>query len=265
MSVSCMRGKEFRLSRILQKGKALIVPMDHGVTIGPVKGLIDIQATIEKVAKGGATAILLHKGLLRILQTPPGCGTILHISASTNLSEIPNWKVIVGSVEEAIRLGVDAISIHINLGSTHEQQMLESFGMISDACDKWQIPLLSMVYPRGINIKNPYDPVVVSHAARLGAELGADIIKTNYTGDYESFKDVVDGCPVPIIIAGGPKTDTTAEFLKTVQDALQAGAIGVAAGRNVFQDDNPTQMVAAISRIIHGHSVEAALTEINNQ
>mgnify|MGYP005625449917 CR=1 FL=1 len=261
-----MRGKTVRISRILDKGKALIIPMDHGITIGPVKGLKwnEMKSTIEKVVHGGATAILLHKGLYRILDDIPNCGMILHLSASTKLSEVPNWKVLVGSIEEAVRLGVDAISIHVNLGSKNEAQMLESFGYISDACDKWQIPLISMVYPRGINIKDPYNPEVVAHAARVGAELGADIVKTNYTGSYESFKEVVEGCPVPIVIAGGPKTETDQEFLQNVYDAMQAGAIGVAAGRNVFQHENPIGMVTAISKIIKENApVQDALKALN--
>jgi len=215
--------------------------------------------TIQKVIAGGATAILLHKGLLRMLEAPPNCGMILHLSASTNLSDTPNWKVIVGSVEEAIRLGVDAVSIHINLGSEQEAQMLENFGQISDACDRWQVPLISMVYPRGKNIKDPFDPIVVAHAARVGVELGADIIKTNYTGSYETFKTVVEGTPIPVIIAGGPKMDTDIDFLQTVSDAMRAGAIGVAAGRNVFQHENPTSMVAAIAKVLDGRSLEEAL------
>jgi fructose-bisphosphate aldolase/2-amino-3,7-dideoxy-D-threo-hept-6-ulosonate synthase len=225
-----------------------------------VQGLIDIQSTIQKVIKGGATAILLHKGLFRILKDPPNCGMILHLSASTSLSDTPNWKVIVGSIEESVRLGVDAISIHINLGSEHEAQMLENFGSISDACDRFQIPLICMIYPRGKNIKDPYDPIIVTHAARVAMELGADIIKTNYTGSYESFKNVVEGCsPVPLIIAGGPKTATDDDFLQTVSDAMRAGAIGVAAGRNVFQHENPTGIVTAIAKIIKENvSVEEA-------
>ncbi|NVM54201.1 MAG: class I fructose-bisphosphate aldolase family protein [Candidatus Helarchaeota archaeon] len=257
-----MRGKDVRLSRMLDKGKALIIPMDHGITIGPVRGLkwSEMKVTIQKVVQGGATAILLHKGIFRLLEETPNCGMILHLSASTKLSDTPNWKVTVGSIEEAVRLGVDAISIHVNLGSKFEAQMLESFGKISDACDKWQIPLISMVYPRGINIKDPYDPEVVAHAARVGAELGADIIKTNYTGSYESFKPVVEGSPVPVVIAGGPKVDTNREFLQNVKDAMKAGAIGVAAGRNVFQHDNPTGMVSAIAKIIKDNgSIEEAL------
>lgn len=255
-----MRGKEVRLSRILDNGKALIIPMDHGITIGPVKGLLDMNSMIQKVVKGGATAILLHKGIFRILEEAPNCGMILHLSASTKLSDTPNWKVIVGSIEESVRLGVDAISIHVNLGSKFEAQMLEYFGKISDACDKWQIPLISMVYPRGINIKDPYDPEVVAHAARAGAELGADILKTNYTGSYESFKTVVEGCPIPLVIAGGPKADTDRDFLQNVSDAMRAGAIGVAAGRNVFQHENPTKMVAALAKIIKDYgAVEDAL------
>ena len=106
-----MRGKDVRLSRILDKDKALIIPMDHGITVGPVKGLkwSEMKATIKKVVQGGATAILFHKGIFRLLEETPNCGMILHLSASTKLSDTPNWKVIVASIEEAVRLGVDAI------------------------------------------------------------------------------------------------------------------------------------------------------------
>jgi fructose-bisphosphate aldolase/2-amino-3,7-dideoxy-D-threo-hept-6-ulosonate synthase len=98
------------------------------------------------------------------------------------------------------------------------------------------------------------------HAARVGAELGADIIKTNYTGDPDSFKDVIRSCPVPVIIAGGPKANTDAEVMKMVEDAISAGASGVSIGRNVFQHKNPAEMTRAISKVVHeGMSMEEAM------
>jgi DhnA family fructose-bisphosphate aldolase class Ia len=100
----------------------------------------------------------------------------------------------------------------------------------------------------------------VAHAARLGAELGADIIKTNYTGNIETFKTVVEGCPVPVIIAGGPKCKTEQEILQTAYESIKAGGAGLSIGRNVFQHKNPTLMVKALSAIVHkGISVEQAL------
>jgi fructose-bisphosphate aldolase/2-amino-3,7-dideoxy-D-threo-hept-6-ulosonate synthase len=107
------------------------------------------------------------------------------------------------------------------------------------------------MYPRGKKVKNEHDPELVMHAARVGAELGADVIKTNYTGDPDSFKEVISGCPVPVIIAGGPKANTDAEVLKMVEDAIAAGASGVSIGRNVFQHKSPANMTRAMSKVVH--------------
>jgi len=117
-----------------------------------------------------------------------------------------------------------------------------------------------MMYPRGKAILNPNDVEVVAHAARAGAELGADIIKTNYTGDIDSFRRVVEGCPVPVVIAGGPKTETDMEFLQMIEGALQAGARGVAIGRNVFQASDPVKMTMAIAAIVNkGKTADEAI------
>jgi class I fructose-bisphosphate aldolase len=122
------------------------------------------------------------------------------------------------------------------------------------------MPLLAMMYPRGPKIQNEHAPDVVAHAARIGAELGADIIKANYTGNIETFKAVVESCPVPMVIAGGPKCKTPQEILQTAHDSVQAGAAGLSIGRNVFQHENPTLIVKALESIVHkGASVGQAL------
>ena len=136
----------------------------------------------------------------------------------------PNRKMLTGTVEEALRLGADGVSLHINVGGKEEPEMLEQLGMIADECHKWNMPLLAMMYPRGENIKNPHDPEIVGHAARIGAELGADIVKTLYTGDVNSFAKIVKSIPVPVVIAGGPKAKTDADVLKMTEDAMKAGA-----------------------------------------
>ncbi|MEM2896528.1 MAG: class I fructose-bisphosphate aldolase family protein, partial [Candidatus Bathyarchaeia archaeon] len=175
-------------------------------------------------------------------------------SGSTSLGPDPNRKVQVCSVEEAIMIGADAVSVHVNVGSDYENEMLMKLGKISDECDRFGMPLLAMMYPRGAKIQSEHALDFVAHAARLGAELGADVIKTNYTGSIESFKEVVSKCPVPVVIAGGPKTKSEEEFLQMVYDAIQAGAVGVSIGRNVFQSENPTLMVKALSAIVHKRS-----------
>lgn len=238
----------------------LCIPMDHGVSVGPIRGLDAIYDTIRQVERGGATAVLTHKGILRALPRPPRLGLIMHVSASTNIGPAPNRKVQVGSVEEALRLGADGVSVHINIGAKEEPEMLAKLGDVADSCDEWQMPCIAMMYPRGENIKDPNDPAVLAHAARIGAELGADIVKTPYSGDADSFRSVVRSCPVRVVIAGGPKTDTDRDILEMAEGAMRAGAIGVTFGRNVFQHPAPGKIVQALARVVlRGASAREAL------
>jgi predicted phospho-2-dehydro-3-deoxyheptonate aldolase len=227
--------------------------MDHGVTVGPIEGLADMRTAVSNVVAGGANAILMHKGIVRAGHRGTGrdVGLIIHLSAGTAMSPDPNAKELVCTVEEAIKLGADAVSVHINLGAETDKEMLRQLGQISERCMEWQMPLVAMMYTRGAKIKDEYDGNNVKHAARVGAELGADIVKVVYTGSVESFARVVEGCPVPVVIAGGPKMGSDEEIFKMVQGALEAGAAGVSIGRNAFQHKNPTTMVHALSKMVH--------------
>lgn len=249
-----MIGKDIRLERIMNRdsGNMVLIPMDHGVTMGPVDGLINMSDTINEVVNGGADSVLMHKGMVRPGHRGGGedVGLVIHMSASTNLGE-PERKVRCARVDEAIQLGADGVSIHVNMGAEQESEMLEKFGSVSRECQKWGLPLVAMMYARGPNIDDPYDEEVIAHAARVGAELGADVVKCKYSGDPEGFQEVVDGCPVPVVIAGGEKTDTTRSVLEMVSGAMKAGARGVSMGRNVFQAEDPARMVQAISAIVH--------------
>ena len=250
-----MIGKKIRLERIINRhtGRTVIAPMDHGVSNGPMKGIIDIDKTVESISQGGADAILMHKGIVEQGHRGYGkdIGLIVHLSASTSLAPNPNNKVIVTSVEKAIQLGADAVSVHVNLGSETESEMLQELGEISETCSYWEIPLLAMMYPRGQKVENEHDVELVKHAARVGSELGVDIVKTNYTGDPDSFKEVVEGALVPVVIAGGPKVDTDEELLQMVKDSIEVGGAGVAFGRNLFQAENPGKITKAISEVVH--------------
>jgi fructose-bisphosphate aldolase/2-amino-3,7-dideoxy-D-threo-hept-6-ulosonate synthase len=247
-------GKRIRIERIVNResGNTVIVPMDHGLSMGPIEGIVDLPKTINAVAEGGANAVVVHKGIVPFGHRGYGkdVGLIVHLSGSTSLAPDPNEKVLVCDVEEAIKLGADAVSIHINIGSDTEARQLEKLGKVSKVCMEWGMPLLAMMYPRGNGI-NQFDEKAVALAARVGAELGADIVKTNFTGSVESFKRVTEGCPVPVVIAGGPKMKGEMEILKTVEMAMEAGAKGVAIGRNIFQAPDPVRMTKAISMIVH--------------
>ena len=244
-------GKTRRLRRIIKGDlRTLIIAMDHGVTVGPVRGLENMQETVRNVVKGGADAVLFHKGIAKHVDTL-GSGLIVHVSASTKVGSKPNLKVDVCTVQEAIMLGADAVSAHINIGSEEEHVMLHSLGNLSRECDSFGMPLLAMMYPRGPNIKNDHELEIVMHAARIGAELGADIVKTVYTGDVESFRRVVGSCPVPIVVAGGAQADSDREVLELAEDSMKAGAAGLSFGRNVFQHANPSAMTEALTSIVH--------------
>ncbi len=265
-----MLGKQIRMERIIDRNtkRSVIVPMDHGVSSGPIYGITDLRDAIEQVVRGGANAIVEHKGMVGAGHRRSGkdVGLIIHLSASTSLSPYPNTKTLVCTVEEALRLGADAVSIHVNIGDDMERQMLNDFGMVSSRAREWGIPLLAMIYPRGEKIANEYDPSVLKHAARLGAELGADIVKISYSGSVESFREVIAGCRVPVVIAGGEKMDSDREILEMVRGSIDAGGSGVSIGRNIFQHQDPTRMVGAISMIVHEEAtVEQAAAFLNSQ
>ena len=264
-----MIGKKIRMERILDRnsGKTVIIPMDHGVTVGPVIGLINMQETIRSVALGGANAIVMHKGLVETaLRNRGEMGLVLHLSASTQIAIDPNSKTLVCTVEEAIQLGADAISIHINLGAEEEKSMLRDLGAVSKVAMEWGMPLLAMMYVRTHKGEDENDVKIVKHAARLGAELGADIVKVPYTGSPESFREVVEGCFVPVVIAGGRKVKTDQDILEMVKGAMVAGGTGVSIGRNVFQHKDPSKIVRAICKIVHhGSTIKEGLKELGER
>jgi len=264
-----MIGKRIRLERIIDRnsGRTVIIPMDHGITVGPVDGLADMRTTVGKVVAGGANAILMHKGMVGAGYRGKGkdVGLIIHLSAGTSMSPDPNAKELVCTVEEAIKLGADAVSVHINLGAETDKEMLRQLGYVSQRCWEWQIPLVAMMYTRGPKIKNEFDVANVKHAARVAAELGADIVKVAYTGSSESFAEVVEGCPVPVVIAGGEKIDSDEHVFQMINDALSAGAMGVSIGRNAFQHEKPEEFVQAVSKMVHDNAnVKEAVTIIQS-
>lgn len=243
-----MTGKEIRLQRLFRHSeKLLIVPLDHGISIGPVTGLTGIDRTVSQVAKGGADAVVVHKGLARyVAPLAKECEMVVHLSASTDMAPDPNRKELVATPEFAARLGASAVSTHVNLGSSDEAMMLKDLGAAAEACELLGMPLLAMMYVRDGAKESEYDPKKVAHAARVAEELGADIVKINYTGSIESFARVVSGVKIPVVIAGGPKASSVLGVLRTIRDAILAGAKGVALGRNIFQHNNPEAMTSVV-------------------
>lgn len=255
-------GIDLRLNRLRVPGSDtyLMVPMDHGVSIGPVAGILDLPDTLDRISRGGASAVVFHKGNARFAAPfADRLGFVLHLSASTDANPDPNDKVLVTTVEEAVALGADAVSTHTNFGALTESSQIYDLGETVRDAHRLGIPVLAMAYPRGPAVDNPFDPHRVALAARASAELGADLVKTLYTGDPDTFRDVVRGCSVPVIIAGGPKVDSDSQLLDMIAGAHAAGAKGISMGRNVFQHEHPERIVAAIRAImVDGETAEDA-------
>jgi fructose-bisphosphate aldolase/2-amino-3,7-dideoxy-D-threo-hept-6-ulosonate synthase len=239
-----------RLDRIGTDGRYLIVPMDHGITMGAVTGLKDIESTIDAVTSGGADAVLTQKGIApRVHGNTNGAGYIVHLNASTTIGPDENDKRMTGTVTEAIRAGADAVSLHVNVGSQYEPTQLEDLTRVTDQAAEFGMPVLAMAYARGPDVQEN-DPEALGHAVRFAEEAGADVVKTGYSGDAESFEHVVESTRLPVVIAGGSK-GTDRETVSMVRGAMDAGGAGVSMGRSIFQHDDPEAITRAVAAVVH--------------
>jgi fructose-bisphosphate aldolase/2-amino-3,7-dideoxy-D-threo-hept-6-ulosonate synthase len=247
-------GKDVRLANIINRksGKQVCIAMDHSPAIGPVEGLVDVSTAIRSVCAGKPDTIFAHYGIIRktlpILidaQVP----FLLSISTATTLSPDPSHVFLVDSVLHAVQIGASGVSMRIFVGSEHEVDMLKDLSFVIAECEQYGMPVMAMMYPYGQ--ADNFAPKVLKHAARIGAELGADIVKTYYSGDAESFSEVTASCPVPIVMSGGPKAENSVDFLSNLRGAIDGGALGVAVGRNAWQHEEPASMIQAIKNVVH--------------
>jgi fructose-bisphosphate aldolase/2-amino-3,7-dideoxy-D-threo-hept-6-ulosonate synthase len=264
-------GKKLRLSRLIDQktGKTVIIAFDHGFEHGPAdfpEKILDSKVVVKAAAEGGAKGIMMHKGVARYTSEEwmGKIPLILKVTGRTRLmSEELAIQAHVSSVEDAVSLGADGVAITIYVGSNNEPKMLEDFGHVETMCRRLGMPILALMYPRGPGIKDRYNVEVVRYAARLGAELGVDIVKTYYTGSADTFREVVKSCHVPVVAAGGPRKETAEEALEMVKEVMEAGATGVTIGRNVWGHPDPVGMTRAIRKIVmQNASVKEALKEV---
>lgn len=247
-------GKQRRLGRLtgFLEDKFFLVPIDHSVSTGPITSTAQLRDVVDAVADGGGDGVIVHKGRVRFLTSGLlRVGLVVHLSGSTAHAEDEDEKVLLADIEDALRLGADAVSVHVNVGSRTEARQLADLGAVARACSRWSLPLIAMMYPRGPRISEPTDPQLIAHAANLAADLGADVVKTPYTGSARSMADVVASCPIPIIAAGGAHQESEEDLLALVGAMMQSGVNGVAIGRNVFDSPNVGRTVSQIARIVH--------------
>jgi 2-amino-4,5-dihydroxy-6-oxo-7-(phosphonooxy)heptanoate synthase len=263
-------GRRRRLGRLYRHDpeRLLLVPLDHAVAAGPFAD--DLDDLVGRVAAGGADAVVLHKGALRRVAAERfrELALVVHLDASTGLAPDPDAKYPVATVEEALRLGADAVSVHVNLGSATEAGQVAHLAATAGECDRWGLPLLAMMYvrrpaaaappppPEGAASSPPAgttqpSPDVVAHAVAVAAELGADLVKTALPGDEAATARITSGCPVPVLAAGGEASRPDA-VLTALAGALRAGAGGVAVGRLVFSAADPAAAVRRLAALVHG-------------
>jgi 2-amino-4,5-dihydroxy-6-oxo-7-(phosphonooxy)heptanoate synthase len=239
-----------RLSRPRDE-KYLFVPLDHSMADGPIIEENEFNQLISDISLGGADAIVVHKGRSRTIEPEVlgECALIVHLSASTDHAPDSNAKVLVGDVEEALRLGADGVSVHVNVGSDTEAVQLADLGTIASACDQWGVPLLAMIYLRGPRVDSPNSPEQLSHMVSIAADLGADIVKTVLAAPVEGMAEVIAASPLPVVVAGGDGHDMSMFDFAT--SAMAVGCRGLAVGRRVFTDDTPRRVVQQLAAIVH--------------
>ena len=245
--------REARLFR--QSGRALVVAMDHARGARDITGLKDANTIIETVVGAGADAVLLPHGSAANAPDVIGSGGIWMSVDSTPATAAT-------TVEKALRVGVDGIKIEIYPWSGDVETITNMTSMAGE-CQKWGMPFMVESVPFGWAGADKRTTETIIGASRIASEGGADYVKTFYTGDPESFATLIANCSVPVLVLGGPKVDSDRSVLEMVREAIDAGAVGITMGRNIWGHDNPAGMTAALAAIIHDDaSVDAAYKHI---
>jgi len=247
-----MVGKNRRLKRLLtgKDQRCLLVPLDHGPWLGPVEGIERPKVVAEQLQAGGANALLVSPGFARAVEPilKPSTAIVLRVSLAMGIAPEAAQETPVATVDTALAMDADAVAVSIFFGRGGEVATMRFLGELTERCARFGMPVLAEMMPTQ---EEAFDGKAVAHAARIGFELGADLIKTNYCGDVEAFQRVVASSPVPILVAGGPLQGAGDEStLQLVREVITAGAAGVAIGRRVWQAKDPEGLVRRIHAIL---------------
>ncbi|MCI4323541.1 MAG: fructose-bisphosphate aldolase [Thermoplasmata archaeon] len=248
-----MPGKGIRLRRLFPtpESRLFSVPLDHAVSIGPIEGLERLGPLASELADAGADLLIVTKGSVREIAPSlrPTTRLGVHMSVSTTLGPRAHHKVLVGSAEEALALGADVLSVQVNFGVAEEGAMLADLGTAVDQCRVLGLPLLCMTYIQRPTAASPEEQ---QHACRAVADLGADIVKTNYPGSPDLFGRLCRTTPVPVLIGGGVRHGSDEEFLQILRDSITAGGRGICIGRNLFQRVPVGPFARRVAELVHG-------------
>jgi class I fructose-bisphosphate aldolase len=270
-------GHEIRKARIIspKDGKAVVIAIDHGILMGPVSGLEDPVETASEIIKGHPDAIqctpAIASSIRENLIERGAPALIARIDASNVWRGHPKpkegYREMLFSVKDAVRAGADAVVVYFLIGYENdmaEGRNLKEVAAVISECMDYGMPVV--VEPIGIapGYQAVRDAQLIPLAARIAYETGADILKADYTGDAETFSKTVRAVHIPVLIRGGPKTETLKDAFKMVEDAMKAGARGVVFGRNVWQSSNISGMVRAYMQLVHeGKSAATLASELS--
>ncbi len=242
-----------RLKRIFASdGKTVIVAMDHGLGLSVLPELSDTETVIRKIVQGGADAVITSYGIAARYGDAFGrAGLIVRLDGGNTILGSGMGGSLLYSVEDAIRVGADGVVCMGFPGARNEAETLENIAKVAGECRYWQLPLVAEMLPGGFNAEPPNTVENIKLVARIGAELGANIIKTSFTGSVEEYREITASCFAPIVVLGGDKTGNIADLFKTIEKAMAAGVAGVAIGRNVWKTKKPERVVRALVGLVH--------------
>jgi len=252
-----MKDKGAHLGKIVKNGRVLILAMDQGMEHGPVdfnEKNIHPEYVCGIAERGGFSGFAIQKGIAKHYKEcySGKVPLVLKLNGRTNI--VPKDEIYsspVASVKEAVALGADAIGYTLYVGSPREADLFRDFGVISAEADDYGLPCVVWAYPRGKYVKDEQSVGAVSYAARVALELGADIVKVNYTGSVDGFSKVVAAAGRCKVISAGGSKQSDPEFLSKVKEVIAAGGVGMAVGRNVWQNDNPMKITEEIKKIVY--------------
>lgn len=250
-----MNGVSRRQARLFdpESLNSLILALDHGANEGMIPGLGGIPDILRAMSRHRVQGVILNKGLANHYSKiiPTEANLIIQLNAGTRHGSPTYNKSVVCSIQEALRLGADAVSIHVNIGNEFEDHMLSELGEATDEAHLYGLPVLATVFARGTSVVNEHDPSLVAHCIRIGAELGPDIVAVPYPHNGGSFAEAVKSSPIPVLVTGGPLGQDIEGSLSNVSNGLEAGCRGCCIGRNIFQTENPADSMAEFSKVTH--------------
>jgi DhnA family fructose-bisphosphate aldolase class Ia len=261
-----MTGVDLRLNRLFDAdtGHSYIVAIDHGLSLGPIAGAEDAVGAVERSMAGGPDGVLIAPGLLartgHLFGRRGAASPIVRVDYLNNdpgMKHYGDLHRVVCTPQEAIALGGDAIVMYFVFGVADGNEWADNLERVARAAaeaHKLGLPLIAEVVAWGAEAADRKDPEILSYGCRVAAEAGADAIKTEWTGDAGTMRQIVSGCPVPVMVLGGARLDSPDALYTMTRDALSSGAVGVIYGRNIWQADDPAKVGAEVRAIVHERS-----------